>query len=67
MKGHVIYDSAYGNSRAIAEAIATDPEALHTAAVSVADSEPGNLSAEDLPQRATGKCSQLGQEPGLGT
>ncbi|HAG60613.1 MAG TPA: flavodoxin, partial [Arthrobacter bacterium] len=44
MKAHIVFDSAYGNTKAIAEAIAQDLRPIRAAAVSVTDFNPGNLS-----------------------
>jgi flavodoxin len=48
MKGYVVYDSAYGNTKAVAEAIAQGLKPIRAAAVSVTDFNPGNLSGGDL-------------------
>ena len=48
MKGYVVYDSAYGNTKAVAEAIAEGLKPIRAASVSVTDFRPGNLSAGDL-------------------
>jgi flavodoxin len=48
MKAHVVYDSAYGNTKAVAEAVAEALKPLRAAAVSVADFNPANLESEDL-------------------
>lgn len=48
MKAHILYDSAYGNTRQIAEAIAAGLKALHAKAVPVTDFNPESLSAGDL-------------------
>ncbi|MET3141363.1 UNVERIFIED_ORG: flavorubredoxin [Arthrobacter sp. UYEF10] len=48
MKAHIVCDSAYGNTKAIAEAITAGPKPLHAAAVSVADFDPQDLAADDL-------------------
>ncbi len=48
MKAHIVFDSAYGNTKAIAEAIAQDLRPIRAAAVSVTDFNPGNLSVGDL-------------------
>jgi flavodoxin len=48
MKAHIVYDSAYGNTKAVAEAIAQGLKPIRAAAVSVTDFNPGNLSGGDL-------------------
>lgn len=48
MKGYVVYDSAYGNTKAVAEAIAQGLQPLRAAAVSVTDFNPRNLEGDDL-------------------
>lgn len=48
MKAHIVFDSAYGNTRAVAEAIAQGLRPVRAAAVSVTDFNPGNLSVGDL-------------------
>lgn len=48
MKAHIVFDSAYGNTKAVAEAIAQGLRPVRAAAVSVTDFNPGNLSAGDL-------------------
>ncbi|HET7139137.1 MAG TPA: flavodoxin domain-containing protein [Arthrobacter sp.] len=48
MKAHIVFDSAYGNTKAVAEAIAQGLRPIRAAAVSVTDFDPGNLSAGDL-------------------
>jgi flavodoxin len=48
MKAHVLYDSAYGNTRQIAETIAAVLKPLQARAVSVGDFDPGSLAAGDL-------------------
>ncbi|HCC39881.1 MAG TPA: flavodoxin [Arthrobacter bacterium] len=48
MKAHIVFDSAYGNTKAVAEAIAQDLRPIRAAAVSVTDFNPGNLSVGDL-------------------
>jgi flavodoxin len=48
MNGYVVYDSAYGNTKAVAEAVAEGLKPVRAAAVSVGDFNPGTLSAGDL-------------------
>jgi flavodoxin len=48
MKAHILYDSAYGNTRQIAETIAATLKALHAKAVPVGDFDPGSLATGDL-------------------
>jgi flavodoxin len=48
MKAHIVYDSAYGNTQAVAEAIAGSLDPVRTEAVSVADFNPGDLALGDL-------------------
>ncbi|QHK19001.1 flavodoxin [Pseudarthrobacter psychrotolerans] len=48
MKAYIVYDSAYGNTKAVAEAIAASLKPLNAGAVSVADFDPGLLSGGDL-------------------
>jgi flavodoxin len=48
MKAHIVYDSAYGNTRTVAETIAEALKPLSAAAVPVADFDPRSLSANDL-------------------
>jgi flavodoxin len=48
MKGYVVYDSAFGNTQAVAEAIAEGLKPIRAAAVSVADFKPGSLAGGDL-------------------
>lgn len=48
MKGYVVYDSAFGNTKAVAEAIAQGLNPIRAAAVSVTDFKPGNLAGGDL-------------------
>jgi flavodoxin len=39
MKAHVVYDSAYGNTKAVADAVVQGLQSLHAAAVSVTDAK----------------------------
>ncbi|WP_131681345.1 flavodoxin domain-containing protein [Pseudarthrobacter sp. YALA5] len=48
MKAHIVYDSAYGNTKTVAEAVAQGLKALSATAVSVAAFDPGSLAADDL-------------------
>ena len=48
MKGYVVYDSAFGNTQAVAEAIAEGLKPIRAAAVSVTDFKPGSLAGGDL-------------------
>lgn len=48
MRAHVVYDSAYGNTKAVADAVVQGLEPLRAAAVAVADFDPATLSAGDL-------------------
>lgn len=48
MKALIVFDSAYGNTRAVAEAIAQGLRPIRAGAVSVTDFNPGNLSVGDL-------------------
>jgi flavodoxin len=48
MKAYVVYDSAYGNTKAVADAVMQQLKPLHAAAVAVADFDPATLSAGDL-------------------
>ncbi|WP_455834290.1 flavodoxin family protein [Pseudarthrobacter siccitolerans] len=48
MKAHIVYDSAYGNTKAVAEAIARNLSSLSAAAVSVVDFDPRTLATDDL-------------------
>ena len=48
MKALVVYDSAYGNTRSVAEAIASSLEGLQASSVPVGDFKPGALAAGDL-------------------
>lgn len=48
MKAHIVYDSAFGNTKAVAEAVARALKPLRASAVSVTDFDPGSLAAEDL-------------------
>lgn len=48
MKAHVVYDSAYGDTRSVAEAVAGSLHKLHATPVAVTDFRPDNLSAGDL-------------------
>lgn len=48
MRALVVYDSAYGNTRSVAEAITGALDGLPASSVPVADFEPGTLDAGDL-------------------
>jgi flavodoxin len=48
MKAHVVYDSAYGNTKAVADAVVQGLKPLHAAAVPVTDFNPATLSGGDL-------------------
>lgn len=48
MRAHVVYDSAYGNTKAVADAVVQGLKPLHAAAVAVTDFDPATLSAGDL-------------------
>jgi flavodoxin len=48
MKAHVVYDSAYGNTKAVADAVVQGLKPLGAAAVSVADFNPATMSRGDL-------------------
>ena len=48
MKAHIVYDSAFGNTKAVAEAVARALKPLRASAVSVNEFDPGTLAAEDL-------------------
>ncbi|MGY2744708.1 flavodoxin family protein [Arthrobacter sp. UYCu723] len=48
MKAHVVYDSAYGNTKSVAEAITDALDGLQATAVPVGDFNPGVLAAGDL-------------------
>ncbi|WP_115787705.1 flavodoxin family protein [Arthrobacter silvisoli] len=48
MKALILYDSAYGNTKSIAESLASSLQPLDAAAISVKDFRPGDLSAYDL-------------------
>jgi len=48
MRAHIVYDSAYGNTKAVAEAVAQALKPVRAAAVSVSDFDPGSLSTGDL-------------------
>lgn len=48
MRAMVVYDSAYGNTKSVAEAIAGSLEELQATSVPVADFTPGSLAAGDL-------------------
>lgn len=48
MKALVVYDSTFGNTKSVAEAIARSLKTLRGRAVSVADFRAGDLSADDL-------------------
>jgi flavodoxin len=48
MKAHILYDSAYGNTRQIAEVIASGLKSLHAKTIPVTDFNPASLAAGDL-------------------
>lgn len=48
MKGYVVFDSAYGNTKAVAEAVADGLKPVSAAAVSVTEFNPGILAGGDL-------------------
>lgn len=48
MKAHVVYDSAFGNTKSVAEAVAGSLGALATNPVPVGDFRPVDLAAGDL-------------------
>ncbi|GAA2141930.1 MULTISPECIES: flavodoxin family protein [Arthrobacter] len=48
MKAFIVYDSAFGNTKAVAEAVAGELEGLDAAAVPVDDFNAGELAAGDL-------------------
>ncbi|HJV99653.1 MAG TPA: flavodoxin domain-containing protein [Arthrobacter sp.] len=48
MKSYVVYDSAYGNTKAVAEAVAEGLKPVRAAAVSVTEFNPGILAGGDL-------------------
>lgn len=48
MKAHVVYDSAFGNTKSVAEAVAGSLGGLEATTVSVSDFHPGDLAAGDL-------------------
>ncbi|MGO4186602.1 flavodoxin family protein [Pseudarthrobacter sp. TAF60_1] len=48
MTAHVVYDSAYGNTKAVADAVVQGLKPLNAAAVAVTDFNPAILSAGDL-------------------
>lgn len=48
MKAHVVYDSAFGNTQSVAEAVAGSLGALDASPVSVGDFRPKDLVAGDL-------------------
>jgi flavodoxin len=48
MKAYIVYDSSYGNTKSVAEAIADRLRQFEAAAVSVPDFDPGGLAAGDL-------------------
>ncbi|KRE82101.1 flavodoxin family protein [Arthrobacter sp. Soil763] len=48
MKAHVVYDSAFGNTRSVAEAVAGSLGEVHATPVPVSEFDPGNLAAGDL-------------------
>jgi flavodoxin len=48
MKAHVVYDSAYGNTKAVADAVVQGLQPLDAAAVPVADFNPATMSGGDL-------------------
>lgn len=77
MKAHIIYDSTYGNTKAVAESIARNLSPLSAAAVPVVDFDPRTLATDDLlvvgspingwrpTARISGLLAQLGGEGGL--
>ncbi|BCW73266.1 flavodoxin domain-containing protein [Arthrobacter sp. NicSoilB8] len=48
MKAFIVYDSAFGNTKAVAEAVAAQLEGLDAAAVPVDEFDSGELAAGDL-------------------
>ncbi|HEY9355271.1 MAG TPA: flavodoxin domain-containing protein [Arthrobacter sp.] len=48
MKGYVVFDSTYGNTKAVAEAVAEGLKPVRAAAVSVTEFNPGILAGGDL-------------------
>jgi flavodoxin len=48
VKAHVVYDSAFGNTRSVAEAIAGSLDELQATPVPAGDFDPGILAAGDL-------------------
>jgi flavodoxin len=48
LKAFIVYDSAFGNTRAVAETVAGQLEGLDAAAVPVEDFDSGELAAGDL-------------------
>jgi flavodoxin len=48
LKAFIVYDSAFGNTKAVAEAVAGELEGLDAAAVPVDDFNAGELAAGDL-------------------
>jgi flavodoxin len=48
MKAYVVYDSAYGNTKAVADAVVEGLKPLHATAVSVTDFNPATMSGGDL-------------------
>lgn len=48
MRAHIVYDSAFGNTKSVAEAVAGSLGALATSPVPVADFQPMDLVAGDL-------------------
>lgn len=48
MKALILYDSLYGNTRSIAESMASSLQALDAAAIPARDLRPGDLSMYDL-------------------
>lgn len=48
MKAHVVYDSAFGNTKSVAEAVAGSLGAIDASPVPVGDFQPNDLAAGDL-------------------
>ncbi|WP_445155874.1 flavodoxin family protein [Arthrobacter sp. Hor0625] len=48
MKAHVVYDSAFGNTRSVAEAVAGSLGEVHATPVPVSEFDPADLAAGDL-------------------
>lgn len=48
MKAHIVYDSAYGNTKSVAESIARNLSPLSAAAIPVVDFDPRTLATDDL-------------------